>query len=42
VLGQQLDRHIALEALVEGELDRRHTTDAEAALDPVAPNDRSV
>ena len=43
VLGQQLDRHVALEALVEGELDGGHATDAEAALDPVPPDDhRSV
>ena len=41
VLGQQLDRHVALEALVEGQLHGGHPTDAEAALDPVAPDDLS-
>ena len=40
VLGQQLDRHVALEALVEGQLHGRHAADAEAALDPVPPGDR--
>ena len=40
VLGQQLDRDVALEPLVERQVDRRHPADAEAALDPVAPGDR--
>ena len=40
VLGQQLQRDVALETLVEGEHDRGHPADAEAALDPVAPGDR--
>jgi hypothetical protein len=40
VLGQQLDRDVALEALVEGQLHRRHPADTEAALDPVPPGDR--
>ena len=39
VLGQQLDRDLALEALVEGEVHGRHAADAEAALEPVAPGD---
>ena len=40
VLGQQLDRHVALEPLVERQLHGRHPADAEAALDPVPPDDR--
>ena len=40
VLGEQLDRDVALEALVERELDGRHPADAEAALDPIPPHDR--
>ena len=39
VLGEQLQRHVALEPLVERQVDRRHAADAEAALDPVAPCD---
>ena len=37
MLGEQLDRDIALQALVERQLDRGHPADAEAALDPVPP-----
>ena len=37
VLGQQLDRHGALEHRVGGQEDGRHAAGAEAALDPVAP-----
>ena len=40
MLGQQLDRDVALQPLVEGELDRGHAADAEAALDAVSPGDR--
>ena len=40
VLGQQLQRDVALEALVEGEVHGRHAADAEPALDPVAACDR--
>jgi hypothetical protein len=39
VLGEQLDRHISLEPLVEGQLNGGHTPDAEAALDAVPPDD---
>src|SRR6476646_7068597 len=39
MLGQQLDRDVALEPLVEREVDRRHPSDPEAALDPVAKGD---
>ena len=42
VLGQQLERDVALESLVEGEMDGRHPADAEPALDPVSPCDRRV
>ena len=40
VLGEQLERDVALEPLVEREVDGRHAADAEPALDPVAPCDR--
>ncbi len=36
VLGEQLDRHVALQPGVERELDRGHAADAEAAVEPVA------
>ena len=39
VLGEQLQRDVALEPLVEGEVHGRHAADAEPALDPVAPCD---
>ena len=39
VLSQQLDRDFALETLVNREHHRRHTADAEPALDPVPPGD---
>ena len=42
VLGQQLDRDVALQALVEREVDGRHAADAEAPLEPVAAGDRHV
>ena len=40
MLGEQLDRYVALQALVERQLHRGHPADAEAALDPVPPDDR--
>ena len=40
VLGQQLDRHVALEPVVEREVDGRHPADPEAAFDPVPACDR--
>ena len=33
VLGEQLDRHVALQPRIERELDRRHAAHAEAALE---------
>ena len=39
VLGEQLDRHVALEALVERQLHGGHAADAEAAFHPVPPDD---
>jgi hypothetical protein len=36
MLGQQLDGHVALEAIVEGAHDRRHAADAEALAQLVA------
>ena len=36
VLGEQLDRDVALQAGVERELDGRHAADAEAVVEPVA------
>ena len=39
VLGEQLDRDLALEAQVEGEMDGGHPAEAEAALEAVAPGD---
>ena len=42
VLGQELDRDVALEPRVERELDGRHPADAEAALEPVAAGEEPV
>ena len=39
VLGQQLDRHPPLQALVEGEVDGRHAAEAQSAFEPVAARD---
>ena len=39
VLGEQLDRHVALETAVEGEVDRRHAAEAEALAQLVAARD---
>ena len=39
VLGEQLDRHRALEHRVGGQEDRRHAARAEPAVDPVAAGD---
>ena len=39
VLGQQLHGDLALEAAVEGEVDRRHPADAQASRELVAPGD---
>ena len=40
VLGQELQRDVALEAAVEREVDGRHPADAESAFDPVPARDR--
>jgi hypothetical protein len=40
MFGEQLDRDVALQALVERQLHRGHAPDAEAALDAVPPDDR--
>ncbi len=40
VLGEQLDGDVALQPVVEGEVDGRHAADAEAAFDPVPAGDR--
>ena len=42
VLGQQLDRDVALEAGVEGQLDGGHAADADPALEPVAAREEVV
>ena len=42
VLGQQLDRDVALQARVERELDGRHAADAEAAVELVAVGEEFV
>src|SRR5581483_3762834 len=43
MLCQELDRHIALEPLVEGEMHGGHATNAESPFHPVSPCDcRSV
>ena len=42
VLGEQLDRDVALQPRVERELDGRHAADAEAALEPVAVGEELV
>ena len=42
VLGQQLDRHVALQPRVERQLDGGHAADAEAALEPVAVGEELV
>jgi hypothetical protein len=42
VLGEELDRDVALQARVEGELDGRHATDAEAAFEAVAVGEEDV
>ena len=42
VLGEQLDRDVALQPRVERELDRRHAAHAEAALEPVAVGEELV
>ena len=39
MLGQQLDRDVALEPAVEREVHGRHAADPEAAFDPIAPGD---
>ncbi len=39
MLREQLQRHIALEALIEGEVHRGHPADAEASFDPVPTGD---
>ena len=39
VLGEQLDRDLALQAQVEREVHGRHAAEAEPALEPVAPGD---
>jgi hypothetical protein len=39
VLGEQLDRDLALESLIEGSVHGRHAAEAEAAFEPVAPAD---
>ena len=39
VLGEQLQRHIALESLIEGEVHSGHAADAETTLDAVATCD---
>lgn len=40
MLGEQLQRDVALESLVEGEVHRRHAADSETAFDAVAACDR--
>ena len=40
VLSEELDGDIALEALVESQMDGRHAADPEPALDPITPGDR--
>jgi hypothetical protein len=42
MLGEQLDRDVALQALVEREVNGRHAADSEAPVDPVAPGDHPV
>src|SRR5438270_918596 len=39
VLGQQLDRHVALQPPVEREVHGRHASDAEPSFELVAPSD---
>ena len=39
MLGQQLDRDVALEALVERQVDGRHAADSEASFQAVSPCD---
>ena len=40
MFGQQLDRDVALEPVIEREMDGRHPTDPEAAFDPIPTGDR--